>query len=262
MEEQALLGWRARKNGRRAALAFAVTASAITMILCGVYTFTKRTHRTALETSIAVNCDGSIDVMSSAPCLESGPTMATYTSLPPALPYADPVVVTSPSWGLPAVPVGPNAYQYPTVWQGDNMLSGGQLQWAAEDAAQHALNLNNWRIKILKAKHEQARLSNAIMRESASGTDLGDDYADYFDHEDEEDELKQKSENTDLKSIRGSVSKLAGDTSKAIKTLENEVKTSKVSKPVSQNLRRLQKDTDKELSKIMAKLNDLSKDSA
>ncbi|EKX45749.1 hypothetical protein GUITHDRAFT_138626 [Guillardia theta CCMP2712] len=250
MEEQALLGWRARKNGRRAALAFAVTASAITMILCGVYTFTKRTHRTALETSIAVNCDGSIDVMSSAPCLESGPTMATYTSLPPALPYADPVVVTSPSWGLPAVPVGPNAYQYPTVWQGDNMLSGGQLQWAAEDAAQHALNLNNWRIKILKAKHEQARLSNAIMRESASGTDLGDDYAEYC------------NDATDLKSIRGSVSKLAGDTSKAIKTLENEVKTSKVSKPVSQNLRRLQKDTDKELSKIMAKLNDLSKDSA
>eukprot|EP00960_Hanusia_phi_P051739 760984-Hanusia_phi.AAC.1 len=39
---------------------------------------------------------------------------------------------------------------YPTIWQGDNMLSGGQLEWAAEDAAQHALNLNNWRIKILK----------------------------------------------------------------------------------------------------------------
>ena len=31
----------------------------------------------------------SIDVMSSTPCLESGPTMATYTSLPPALVNSD-----------------------------------------------------------------------------------------------------------------------------------------------------------------------------
>ena len=29
-------------------------------------------------------------------------------------------------------------------------ISAGQPEWAAEDAAQHALNLANWRIKLLE----------------------------------------------------------------------------------------------------------------
>ena len=43
--------------------------------------------------------------------------------------------------------------QYPSVWNGDHVLSGSEREWAAEDAAQHALNLANWRIKLLQVEY-------------------------------------------------------------------------------------------------------------
>ncbi|KAJ1486600.1 hypothetical protein T484DRAFT_1788973 [Baffinella frigidus] len=58
---------------------------------------------------------------------------------------------------------GSNTYQAPTVWNGDHVLGGGQPEWATEDAAQHALNLANWRIKLLQAKLEQAKLASRVM---------------------------------------------------------------------------------------------------
>ncbi len=42
------------------------------------------------------------------------------------------------------------------MWQGDHVVSGGQPEWAAEDAAQHALNLANWRIKLLQVRAKGA----------------------------------------------------------------------------------------------------------
>ncbi len=71
-----------------------------------------------------------------------------------ALPYAAPFAAPyGAAYGAAyGAPVGMNAYQAPTVWQGDHVVSGGQPEWAAEDAAQHALNLANWRIKLLQVR--------------------------------------------------------------------------------------------------------------
>ena len=91
-----------------------------------------------------------------------------------ALPYALPGMAMAPygaAYGAPyGAPVGMNAYQAPTVWQGDHVVSGGQPEWAAEDAAQHALNLANWRIKLLQAKLEQAKLAAKVMNVATPGT--------------------------------------------------------------------------------------------
>eukprot|EP00281_Chroomonas_sp_CCMP1168_P033248 CAMPEP_0206248612 /NCGR_PEP_ID=MMETSP0047_2-20121206/20463_1 /ASSEMBLY_ACC=CAM_ASM_000192 /TAXON_ID=195065 /ORGANISM="Chroomonas mesostigmatica_cf, Strain CCMP1168" /LENGTH=121 /DNA_ID=CAMNT_0053674269 /DNA_START=18 /DNA_END=380 /DNA_ORIENTATION=- len=44
------------------------------------------------------------------------------------------------------------------VWNPDSTLSGGNKEWAEEDAALHAYNMENWRNKILNA---QARREKA-----------------------------------------------------------------------------------------------------
>lgn len=44
------------------------------------------------------------------------------------------------------------ALTFENLCQGDHVVSGGQPEWAAEDAAQHALNLANWRIKLLQVR--------------------------------------------------------------------------------------------------------------
>jgi hypothetical protein len=43
----------------------------------------------------------------------------------------------------------PNTFQDPTKWNADSSLTGGNKEWAEEDAALHALNLQKWRNKIL-----------------------------------------------------------------------------------------------------------------
>merc|ERR1712216_346690 len=131
-------------------------------------------RRSVLDYSeIGVNCDGSVDITTyaSAPC-PAGivPTTLSYTSYAP--PLAPTVLAPPPVQPYGALPVGPNVYQYPTIWSGDSVLSGGQPEWAAEDAAQHALNLNNWRIKILDAKKQQAKLAAKVMNVAAPGASM------------------------------------------------------------------------------------------
>lgn len=38
--------------------------------------------------------------------------------------------------------------QRTTVWNGDHVTNGGNKQWAEEDQAMHALNMQNWRNKM------------------------------------------------------------------------------------------------------------------
>jgi hypothetical protein len=61
----------------------------------------------------------------------------------------------------PPVPF-PN-YQYPGLWNGDDVLSGGNPQWAKEDSAINSAVLQNWRIRILQAKKVQADLNRQLM---------------------------------------------------------------------------------------------------
>lgn len=99
-----------------------------------------------------------------------------------------------------------NAYQYPTVWEGAHVLSGGEKTWAAEDAAEHALDLANWRIKLLKAHKEQRRIQGELMsvgnppETDSSSVDAGK-----------------------LKQVEDSVLALAKETRKAISTIQAEV---------------------------------------
>jgi hypothetical protein len=38
--------------------------------------------------------------------------------------------------------------QRTTVWNGDHVTNGGNKAWSEEDAAMHALNMQNWRNKM------------------------------------------------------------------------------------------------------------------
>jgi hypothetical protein len=46
---------------------------------------------------------------------------------------------------------------------------GPMQRWAEEDSAEHALNLNRWRMRILEAKLEQAKLRRALMNQQKIG---------------------------------------------------------------------------------------------
>jgi hypothetical protein len=46
---------------------------------------------------------------------------------------------------------------------------GPMQRWAEEDSAEHALNLNRWRMRILEAKLEQAKLRRALMDQEMLG---------------------------------------------------------------------------------------------
>ena len=64
-------------------------------------------------------------------------------------------VLSQPPPLAPVPPVAPAPYpivQHHTIWNGDNVLSASQREWAAEDAAQHALILAHWRIKLLRVR--------------------------------------------------------------------------------------------------------------
>uniref|UniRef100_A0A6T8JX19 Transmembrane protein n=1 Tax=Hemiselmis andersenii TaxID=464988 RepID=A0A6T8JX19_HEMAN len=45
--------------------------------------------------------------------------------------------------------------QKTTVWNGDHVTNGGNKEWAEEDAALHAWNMQNWRNKILDKEIER-----------------------------------------------------------------------------------------------------------
>jgi hypothetical protein len=134
------------------------------------------------------------------------PASTVYTSYAPAY--------SMPPQMMPAVNPAPqgNAYQYPTVWSGDNVLSGGQLEWAAEDSAQHALNLDNWRIKILESKRRQAELQ-AEIREASTAAGLQSSPM----------ALSQQEGPTELSEIKHQIATLARGTEEAVDAMQKEV---------------------------------------
>ena len=58
---------------------------------------------------------------------------------------------------LGGFPAPPNTYQEPTVWNGDHVLNGGNKEWAEEDAALHAYNMQRWRNKIIGEQIDRQR---------------------------------------------------------------------------------------------------------
>jgi len=97
------------------------------------------------------------------------------------------------------------------------------MEWAAEDAAEHAYNLAQWRVKILRAKMDQAKLRKQLMALS-----MGDDAApsSALSEEPEEPEERGRDEGRDeeeLKSMKQSLLNLAQETVGAIKQLKNQM---------------------------------------
>lgn len=68
-------------------------------------------------------------------------------------------------WKVPphASFVHPNAFQDPTKWNGDHVLNGGNKEWAEEDGALHAYNMENWRNKILQTQLSRQRQQYMLM---------------------------------------------------------------------------------------------------
>ena len=68
-------------------------------------------------------------------------------------------------WKVPptATFVHPNAFQDPTKWNGDHVLNGGNKEWAEEDAALHAYNMENWRNKILQTQLSRQKQQYMLM---------------------------------------------------------------------------------------------------
>lgn len=60
----------------------------------------------------------------------------------------------------------PNTYQDPTVWNGDHVLNGGNKEWAEEDAALHAYNMQRWRNKIIGEQIDRQRSQWDLMNEA------------------------------------------------------------------------------------------------
>eukprot|EP00802_Teleaulax_amphioxeia_P009842 Tamp_09864.p1 GENE.Tamp_09864~~Tamp_09864.p1 ORF type:complete len:285 (-),score=75.20 Tamp_09864:1258-2046(-) len=223
-------------------------------------------------TQTTVNCDGSVDITTlatGAPCMAGiVPTTMSYTSFAPyvAPPQFVPSIIAPPPqpWGAPPVAVGPNAYQYATVWQGDHVLSGGQPEWAAEDAAQHALNLDNWRIKILQAKREQARLNGDIQRISGSNTDKqGTRKYQAMDQpqlkQGENGDGQQYGQQSKLDKLQRSLAEVAADTTKAIGALASEIdKEGKSTPEERRDTQALRRNTNEEMDKIMKQLSDIT----
>jgi len=67
---------------------------------------------------------------------------------------------------LGGFPAPPNTYQEPTVWKGDHVLNGGNKEWAEEDAALHAYNMQRWRNKIIGEQIDRQRSQWDLMNEA------------------------------------------------------------------------------------------------
>ena len=86
------------------------------------------------------------------------PGPVTYVMQAPA--YGSPVTYApSGAYGVAAPP----SVSYVMQPQASQQLP---MEWAAEDAAEHAYNLAQWRVKILKAKMDQAKLRKELMQET------------------------------------------------------------------------------------------------
>lgn len=67
---------------------------------------------------------------------------------------------------LGGFPVPPNYYQEPTVWNGDHVTSGGNKEWAEEDAALHAYNMQRSRNDIIVEQTDRQRSQWDLMNEA------------------------------------------------------------------------------------------------
>jgi len=67
---------------------------------------------------------------------------------------------------LGALPPPPNTFQDPTVWNGDHVLNGGNKEWAEEDGALHAYNMQRWRNKIIGEQIDRQRSQWDLMNEA------------------------------------------------------------------------------------------------
>jgi hypothetical protein len=139
------------------------------------------------------------------------------------------------------------------VWNGDHVVSAGQPEWAAEDAAQHALNLANWRIKLLQAKLEQAKLAAKVMNVATPGSYSAPAAV-----------LKPKGSKTqtELREMQRSITSLAESTSKAISALSARVNQhpslSKKHSSYLDKLKQLKGSTDKEMRSILHKIDTIA----
>lgn len=134
---------------------------------------------------------------------------------------------------------GGQVVQQPTVWSGDSVLGGGQPEWASEDAAQHALNLANWRIKLLQAKLQQAKLTMSVMNVGTPGLTS---------------KKASSSTTSQLSDIRKGLASLAKQTTHAISALAHKVDANGRANPTilssHEKLMKLKSDTDRELDDI------------
>eukprot|EP00961_Rhodomonas_salina_P224032 3029317-Rhodomonas_salina.3 len=64
---------------------------------------------------------------------------------------------------MPAYPIPYGTFQDPTKWNGDSSLNGGNKEWAEEDAAMHAYNMNNWRNKIIETELDRQKKMYDLM---------------------------------------------------------------------------------------------------
>jgi len=100
------------------------------------------------------------------------------------------------------------------------------MEWAAEDAAEHAYNLAQWRVKILRAKMEQAKLRKQLMAVTMGATEGAEGPSEVGgDDEDEEadGDRGRESRRGELVAVKQSLLSLATETVGAIKQLKQQM---------------------------------------
>jgi len=102
-----------------------------------------------------------------------GPETVTYWNLPPKAQMmqaqkADGATdqALAGQQALAGNPAPPNTFQDPTVWNGDHVLNGGNKEWAQEDGALHAYNMQRWRNKIIGEQIDRQRSQWDLMNEA------------------------------------------------------------------------------------------------
>ena len=94
------------------------------------------------------------------------------------------------------------------------------MEWAAEDAAEHAYNLAQWRVKILRAKMEQAKLRKQLMAVTMGATSDAEGPS-------EEDSVRaspgSRGRRGELLAVKKSLLSLAQETVGAIKQLKGQM---------------------------------------
>jgi len=124
-------------------------------------------------------------------------------------------------------------------------LSGGNPEWAEEDAAIHAANLANWRIKLLQARKVQSDITRQIMDSVGGATQ------------------SSGAKGKGLKKVGRAVSKLAAGTSKAIGSIQKQLDGNKaLASKGGSEVNKILKQMDKLASDFRADDSDLSKEDA